>query len=152
MKKKENQRRGSKYSQRMKNKPTREEHILGREFQRRGIIFFSQRFSYDSDHLFLLDFLVVCKGKFRKLGIEIDGKSHEKQRLYDFKRTVWFWKRKGIKIIRFTNEQVQNNLAGVMESIEAYQPKLKTERELDNYCARFHQPVATDENGFYKLN
>jgi hypothetical protein len=40
---------------------------------------------------------------------------------------------------------------GELESIEAYQPKLKSERELDSYCARFHQTPATDENGMYQI-
>ena len=54
-----------------------------------------------------------------KLGIEVDGKYHEEkaQKLYDADRTENL-KLSKIKIIRFTNEEIFNQLVLVLESIK----------------------------------
>jgi very-short-patch-repair endonuclease len=55
----------------------------------------------------------------RELGliIEIDGYSHETQQDYDAKRTRALVKH-GYKVIRFTNDDVLNNVEGVVGRIE----------------------------------
>ncbi|MEH6661951.1 MAG: DUF559 domain-containing protein [Parasphingorhabdus sp.] len=55
----------------------------------------------------------------RELGliIEIDGYSHETQQGYDAKRTSDLVEH-GYKVIRFTNDDVLNNVAGVVGQIE----------------------------------
>jgi len=55
----------------------------------------------------------------RELGliIEIDGYSHETQQGYDAKRTADLVEH-GYKVIRFTNVDVLNNVAGVICQIE----------------------------------
>ncbi len=54
-----------------------------------------------------------------KLGIEIDGKYHENkaQKLYDDDRTMNLEK-DNIQVIRFTNEEVRNNLIQVLNTIK----------------------------------
>jgi len=52
-----------------------------------------------------------------KLVIEIDGKIHEKQKEYDLGRESEIEKY-GIKIIRFTNDEVINNINTVLEKIK----------------------------------
>ena len=66
---------------------------------------------------FILDF--YCPSI--KLGIEIDGKIHLKQRDYDKARQRVI-EEKGIKLIRFTNDDVINNPGGVLTSINKYLP------------------------------
>jgi very-short-patch-repair endonuclease len=53
-----------------------------------------------------------------KLALEIDGDSHfvEGAQAYDYEREA-FLKDKGVKILRFTNSQVYENLDGVLEVI-----------------------------------
>jgi very-short-patch-repair endonuclease len=53
-----------------------------------------------------------------KLALEIDGDSHfvEGAQAYDYEREA-FLKDKGVKILRFTNSQVYENLDGVLEAI-----------------------------------
>ncbi len=54
-----------------------------------------------------------------KLGVELDGKYHEKksQKLYDKDRTENLEKH-NIQIIRFTNEEVINSLSTVLNKIQ----------------------------------
>ena len=53
----------------------------------------------------------------RKLVIEIDGDTHAEQRRYDASRTAWLEKQ-GIRVIRFNNRDVLNNLPNVLEMIK----------------------------------
>jgi len=62
---------------------------------------------------FIADF--VCLSK--KLIIEVDGKIHEFQKEYDAMRTFTL-NEKGYRVIRFTNEEVQNNLQIVIDNIK----------------------------------
>jgi len=51
-----------------------------------------------------------------KLVIEIDGKIHERQKDYDELRT-YIMNTMGIKVIRFKNEEVENNFENVLSKI-----------------------------------
>jgi very-short-patch-repair endonuclease len=51
-----------------------------------------------------------------QLVIEIDGDSHARQEENDQRRTQWLNKN-GYRVIRFTNDDVVNNIDGVMEVI-----------------------------------
>jgi very-short-patch-repair endonuclease len=53
-----------------------------------------------------------------KLWIEIDGESHDRQWAYDKERT-YFLQKIGIKIIRYTNNQVYYQLEWVMLDLES---------------------------------
>jgi very-short-patch-repair endonuclease len=63
---------------------------------------------------FILDFFCYE----HKLAIEIDGHSHYElgQQAYDQARTDWLAGR-GIRVIRFTNRDVDTNLEGVLSEI-----------------------------------
>jgi len=66
---------------------------------------------------FILDFYCPALN----LGIEVDGKIHNERenRVYDLERENIF-KLNKINIIRFTNDQVDNNLEEVLEKIKIY--------------------------------
>jgi very-short-patch-repair endonuclease len=52
-----------------------------------------------------------------RLVVEVDGDSHASQAEYDAQRTAWLQAYKGYRVVRFTNREVMNNLAGVVEVI-----------------------------------
>ena len=51
-----------------------------------------------------------------KLVIEVDGDTHDEQKKYDSRRTDYL-KRKGYDILRFTNEEIYQDLMGVLEKL-----------------------------------
>ena len=65
------------------------------------------------DH-FIVDFYCAAL----KLVIEIDGESHftDEGKVYDFKRTQ-ILEGYGLRVIRFTNDEVMNNFEGVCQKI-----------------------------------
>jgi very-short-patch-repair endonuclease len=62
---------------------------------------------------FIPDFVSIK----RKLIIELDGSQHLEQAEYDVERTRYF-ESLGYKVIRFWNNQVETNIAGVVRAIE----------------------------------
>lgn len=54
-----------------------------------------------------------------KLVIEVDGEIHAQQKEYDAGRNFEL-ERFGITVIRFTNEEVQNNIECVIDTIKQY--------------------------------
>ncbi len=62
---------------------------------------------------FIPDFVSIK----RKLIIELDGSQHLEQAKYDIERTKYF-ESQGYKVIRFWNNQVENDIAGVLHAIE----------------------------------
>jgi very-short-patch-repair endonuclease len=62
---------------------------------------------------YILDFYCARS----KLAIEVDGRSHLQQKVYDAERTEWLETEKGIRLIRFTNQDVLRNLDEVIESV-----------------------------------
>ncbi len=81
-----------------------------RNRQLNGLKFFRQY----SVGKFILDFYAPQ----RKLVIEVDGGQHaqEAQTIYDNERTV-FLKEREMTVVRFWNNEVENNLPGVIEKI-----------------------------------
>jgi len=67
--------------------------------------------------IYIVDF--VCHNK--KLIIEIDGGQHNEQNNieYDKKRTEFF-ESKGYVVLRFWNNEVDNNIEGVFEKIDKF--------------------------------
>ncbi len=51
-----------------------------------------------------------------KLVVEVDGDTHDEQKEYDARRTDYL-KRKGYDVLRFTNEEIHQDLEGVLEII-----------------------------------
>jgi len=66
-----------------------------------------------SDGRYILDF--YCPS--RKLAVEIDGEYHNSQREYDERRTQWLATH-GIRVLRFTNQQVLENPEVVIKVLE----------------------------------
>jgi very-short-patch-repair endonuclease len=66
-----------------------------------------------------------------KLVIEVDGKIHLNRKDEDTARTFWL-NSMGYKVIRFKNEEVINNIAGVVEKIKMEIGKL-TSPDLTTY-------------------
>ena len=64
---------------------------------------------------FIVDFCCVKA----RLVIEVDGHTHDAQREYDVARTRWLSRQRGYRVLRFTNADVEHNLAAVLESILA---------------------------------
>jgi len=62
---------------------------------------------------FIPDFVSIKK----KLIIELDGSQHFEQVEYDVARSKYF-ESQGYKVIRFWNNQVENDIAGVIQVIE----------------------------------
>ncbi len=60
--------------------------------------------------------------------IEVDGKIHETQKDYDEGRTAEL-NRWGLRVIRFTNEEVVNEIEKVVEEIKAQINLLSTKNE-----------------------
>lgn len=52
-----------------------------------------------------------------KLIVEVDGPSHADQIEYDTARTAWLAAHQGWRVVRFTNNEVMENLAGVLQAI-----------------------------------
>ena len=62
---------------------------------------------------YIVDFICLEKN----LVVELDGGQHDEQKAYDDRRTEKI-ARDGFKVIRFWNDDVLNNIEGVMETIE----------------------------------
>ena len=63
---------------------------------------------------FILDF--YCSELL--LWIEIDGWYHDEFQDYDYERSNWLYDNYGIKIIRFTNDDVEKNFDWVAQYLE----------------------------------
>ena len=63
---------------------------------------------------YVIDFVSVKL----KLAIELDGSQHLEQAEYDLQRTAYL-ESLGYKVIRFWNDQVMKDIAGVIRSIES---------------------------------
>jgi very-short-patch-repair endonuclease len=62
---------------------------------------------------FIVDFVSIK----RRLVIELDGSQHLEQEEYDLERTKYL-ESQGYKVIRFWNNDVMNNINGVIQVIE----------------------------------
>ncbi|MCP5064141.1 MAG: endonuclease domain-containing protein [Ignavibacteriae bacterium] len=96
----------------LRNKPTHTEKILWFSLRKKQI--HSVRFlrQYSINH-FVLDFY----SPKIKLAIEVDGSSHVGNEDYDLARQKYI-ESFGIKVIRFTDEQVSGNVNNVIEEIK----------------------------------
>ena len=97
----------------MRNKPTDAEKMLWNVLSNKGI----EGFKFRRQHIigeYIVDF--VCLEK--RLIIEADGSIHNdpEQIEHDKNRTIWL-ESKGFKVVRYTNQQVLNNLNSTIENI-----------------------------------
>ncbi len=77
----------------------------------------------------ILDYIVDFFCSELKLGIEVDGESHDKQIKYDKGRTFDLTKI-GIKLIRYSNADILSNLEGVYLDLEEQVKKREEEYPL----------------------
>ena len=63
---------------------------------------------------YILDF--YCSKLF--LWIEIDGSYHDETQDYDEERSIWLNSKYWIKIVRFTNDEIEKNLDWVAQYLE----------------------------------
>lgn len=116
-------------ARKLRNNSTTAEQIFWNEIRSKktGFKFLRQkplRFYYGNiKRFFIADFF--CKEL--KLVIEIDGKIHENQQEYDFGRT-YILNEMGYKVIRFTNEQIINNVSNCLSLLPL--PRFSGEREM----------------------
>ena len=79
---------------------------------------------------YIVDYMCVST----RLVIELDGGQHSEQQYYDQKRTQ-FLETNNLKVIRFWNNEVLENLSGVLETLtlalSQRERELKT--KVDNY-------------------
>ncbi len=88
----------------------RKRRTQGKKFLRQHPIFFSD---VGRERFYIADF--YCHEQ--RLVIELDGRVHENQKEQDEART-YVINQLGIKVIRFTNDEVENNLMEVMRKID----------------------------------
>ena len=95
----------------LRHQETKAEKRLWQELRNRKLgIKFRRQHSLDK---FILDFYAPEI----KLGIELDGSSHIESQEYDALRTEYI-SYQGIKIMRFWNREVENNLEKVIKKIK----------------------------------
>ncbi len=101
-----------KYARELRRELTPIEAILWQRLRSRRLAGLKFRRQHPIGH-FITDF--YCAE--RKLAIEIDGDTHAEQGRYDTSRTAWL-EEQGIKVIRFNNRDVLDNLPSVLEVIK----------------------------------
>ena len=101
-----------KYAQALRKNQTREEGLLWYCFLRRYPLRFRRQYIIGN---FIADFYCHKAG----LVIELDGSQHyDPQKMeYDRKRTEYL-EAQGLKVLRFTNTDIQQRLRGVCEAID----------------------------------
>jgi adenine-specific DNA-methyltransferase len=95
-------RREPSHAERLLWSPLRADQFFGMRFRRQFRIDYS-----------IIDFYCAAA----RLAIEVDGDSHADRELYDEKRTALL-KTHGVRVVRFTNDEVIGNIDGVLESLE----------------------------------
>jgi len=121
----------------MRKNPTKSEALLWNELRNKKTGYkFRQQHPIDN---YIVDF--VCLSK--KLIIEVDGKIHDFQQSKDEERELLLKEKKGFKVLRFTNEEVINNIQKVLNKIEEILKVLPTGEDLGGENSEFRIPVFT---------
>ena len=103
------------YAKEMRSKPTHAEQVLWNELKGKKL----DGFKFRRQHIigsYITDFICLKQS----LIIEIDGLIHQlpENKISDEERSKWLADN-GYRVVRFTNDQVLNNLENVLESISA---------------------------------
>jgi very-short-patch-repair endonuclease len=98
----------------LRKRMTKQESIVWSKIRRRQIkgIYFRRQHPYS---IYILDFFSFEAG----LVIEIDGEIHLRTKEYDEERTR-FLESSGLKVIRFKNREIDENLNRVIDEIKKY--------------------------------
>ena len=102
----------TKYAQTLRKNMTKEERRLWYEYLRQYTHQFRRQVTFGH---YILDFYCAAA----KLAIELDGSQHYETdgQQYDEKRDAWL-ESQGIQVLRFSNTDVLQNLAGVCQVID----------------------------------
>lgn len=93
----------SKYK--LTNKPTKYENIFEDKLKQFNIKYIKQKgFLKEANTCYIADFYLP---KPFKIIIEIDGKYHQDRKEYDKQRDEYFMFKRGIKTVRFSNNEVE---------------------------------------------
>jgi len=116
-KKRLNQKKGAFYQGGLRKKATKSELHLKTYLEKEYIPFSFQKLFFDTNHCYIVDFYFKINGV--RLVVEVDGKSHDVKNAkeYDERRTGWLENRRHLKVIRFKNEEVMNDVEEVMNKI-----------------------------------
>jgi very-short-patch-repair endonuclease len=98
----------------LRKKPTRSEEILWSYIRRSKLkkMYFRRQHPYG---IYILDFYCFEAN----LAIEVDGGIHLNQVEYDNERTKYL-ESSGLTVLRFNNEDIENNILLVIEEIKKY--------------------------------
>lgn len=121
-----------KFSTSGRKESTDAEKLLWKYLRARQLQGYKFRRQYPIDN-YILDFYCVEK----KVGIELDGSQHIKRAFYDEERTNELQKL-GICIIRFWDNEVLQNISGVLE-------KIVTEMNVSSFKKPHLNPLLTGE-------
>jgi very-short-patch-repair endonuclease len=103
------------FAQYNRNHPTEAEELLWNYLRADGLgVTFKRQHIIDD---YIVDFACIP----RRLIIELDGGYHQsvQQQLADTQRSEWLEK-KGFKVLRFTNEELFNNIYQVLDEIQGH--------------------------------
>jgi very-short-patch-repair endonuclease len=100
-------------ARRLRRNQTRHEALLWSKLRNRGLAGskFHRQFAIGA---YVVDFM--CRE--HSLIVELDGGQHANQGEQDIRRTRWL-EAQGFRVLRFWNNEVMENLAGVLQTIEA---------------------------------
>ncbi len=123
VKRENNHRKVAGYANQLVYRATKQELILKETLEELGIVFSFQKIYFNHDKCYILDFYL--KTKIGRYAIEIDGKSHDrpKAKIYDQERTDWLLNKRNTNMLRFNNEEIDNDLNKVVAQIMMLQPK-----------------------------
>lgn len=110
----------NRYKMKMRKNPTKEEYLFNAALKKAKIKFRHQSLCYSEDFQCIVDFLIKCDGYH--IAIEIDGNYHftQSQIKKDNFRTQWLEEKRGYDMIRFTNEEVNNNITDCLKRLAVY--------------------------------
>ena len=122
-----NKKRALQFSKKLKKNATNAEMLLKSKLEKENIFFYFQRAiprgSY-KNKFYIPDFSIPIKNdKYKNyLFIEVDGKYHEndKQKIKDALREIKLKQYYKNFLIRFTNEEIENNINKVIKEINNY--------------------------------
>ena len=131
------QRKLRKYVGGLKRSATYPEKLLARALNDAYIDYSFQRYLHDHERGYIVDFYIKIFNS-NPLVVEVDGTSHNTPKAirYDNKRTTWLMKHRNCHVIRFTNDEVLDNVHEVIDKILMYRPMRTISDELDTEFRR----------------
>ena len=99
----------------------------------------------------LLEYIVDFYCHELKLAIEVDGSSHDFKYEKDAKRDQGLEK-VGVRVVRFTDEEIKENLLGVLHSLQGIISSMKPESLAENSSTPLKSPQGHKDNPDFSLS